>query len=593
MFVDRRFDYDFTILAPYVGVDISLGKDNDILWKSSRLSGITYGGIEMAYDSDYNIISSNVSTNKDGTESAMAITAKTEVKKDEFLYAYEYTYEYTGGKPEDVTTILNTAKDINDGDVFKKFYESTINGNDLSNYYWSTFNKNRISEKVMPTHSGETTPFRVFNHSGDTSLFNGEYNPKDNFVTKRLIDVGNIPQSTNFLYNNTSCSYSISTELNDDNRIIATASDGESTDIDLTFGNLVTFLTPTPSEESEDYSANYTVKNNKETPDGFKTLKFNNANLRFRYNIKSDGSYNVYTSLPFLIKVLPNDSSVNGIAYYKTINNKDITLDDAIKKIKFYDFFRWFKRDIHGYFKGDLPNGVGVIWNKNFIVNHTKFNSNYLYFRDTEEDTLLSSDNTKFASIVFTYDGSLDGSEVFAIAANREYQYTEDDNLTRHIRVIETSELYDCRKIMMNVFNYKNDNDDNKDNSSYAEFQNGDIIQHMGFKFSVKSNNNDICGIFNDLDRINFYFRYKWENNWYYIDDYNVELSDNEILFVSVALSKEIPLLNQGSSCKLQMFITTASGFVYRLNDMRIKRTDNNGSPTESNKRVYITYELS
>ena len=582
MFVDRRFDYDFTILAPYVGVDISLDKDNDILWKSSRLSGITYGGIEMAYDSDYNIIGSDVSIDN-GIESAKKIDD-----------TYEYTYEYSGVTPEDVKTILNKASDYTSSEdmgVFKKFYESTINGYDLSNYYWSTFNKNRIKQKVMPTHSGETEQFRVFDHSEDTDLFNGEYNPKDNFVTKRLIDVGNIKQSTNFLYNNTSCSYSISTELDDDNNIIATASDGESTDIDLTFGNLVTFLTPTPSEESEDYSANYTVKNNKETPDGFKTLKFNNANLRFRYNIKSDGSYNVYTSLPFLIKVLPNDSSVNGIAYYKTINKKGETVDDALKDIKFYDFFRWFKRDIHGYFKGDLPNGVGVIWNKNFIVNHTKFNSNYLYFRDTEEDTLLSSDNTKFASIVFTYDGSLEGSEVFAIAANREYQYTEDDNLTRHIRVIETSELYDCRKIMMNVFNYKNDNDDNKDNSSYAEFQNGDIIQHMGFKFLVKSKDNNICGIFNDLDRINFYFRYKWENNWYYIDDYNVELSDNEILFVSVALSKEMPLLNQGSSCKLQMFITTASGFIYRLNDMRIKRTDSNGSPSE-NKRVYITYEL-
>lgn len=70
MFVDRRFDYDFTILAPYVGVDISLDPTNDILWKSSRLSGITYGGIEMAYDSDYNIIGSNVSTGEDGTESA-------------------------------------------------------------------------------------------------------------------------------------------------------------------------------------------------------------------------------------------------------------------------------------------------------------------------------------------------------------------------------------------------------------------------------------------------------------------------------------------------------------------------------------------
>ena len=432
--------------------------------------------------------------------------------------------------------------------------------------------------------SSETTPFRIFDHSNDTDLFNGEYNPKYNFVTKRLIDVGNIPQSTNFLYNNTSCSYSISTELDDDNRIIATASDGESTDIDLTFGNLVTFLTPTPSEESEDYSANYVISNTE--IDGFKTLTFNHANLKFRYNIKSDGSYDVYTSLPFLIKVLPNikGASVNGIAYYKTINKKGETVDDALKDIKIYDFFRWFKEDIHGYFKGDLPNGVGVIWNKNFIVNHTKFNSNYLYFRDTEEDTLLSSDNTKFASIVFPYDGRLDGSEVFAIAANREYKYTEDDNLTRHIRVIETSELYDCRKIMMNVVN-KND-----DNSSYAEFQNGDIIQHMGFKFSVKSKNNNICGIFNDSSRINFSFRYNWNEKWYYIDDANVTLNGNE-MFVSVTLSKEMTPLGQNGSCILQIFITTASGFVYRLNNMRITRKDNNPSPS-GNNRVYITYDL-
>lgn len=568
MFVDRRFDYDFTILAPYVGVDISLDPKTDILWKSSRLSGITYGGIEMAYDSDYNIIGSNVSTSEDGTESAKKIDD-----------TYEYTYEYSGGENEDVKTILNKASDYTSSEdmgVFKKFYESTINGYDLSNYYWSTFNKNRIKQKVMPTHSSETAEFRVFDHSEDTGLFNGEYNPKDNFVTKRLIDVGNIPQSTNFLYNNTSCSYSISTELDDDNNIIATASDGESTDIDLTFGNLVTFLTPSPSEQSDDYSANYVISNT-EPQDGFKTLTFNDANLRFRYNIKSDGSYDVYTSLPFLIKVLSKDSSVNGIAYYKTINKKGKTVDDALKDIRIGVFAKryWVGR-WRISLSGELPNGVDFT----SIDNHT-------YFMDTEDNKVLSSDNTKFTSIVFTYGGKLSGdTEVFAIAANREYQYTEDDNLTRHIRVIETSELYDCRKIMMNVVN------ENDDNSSYAEFQNGDIIQHMGFKFSVKSKNNNICGIFNDLDRINFYFRYKWENNWYYIDEYNVELSDNEILFVSVALNKEIPLLKKYSYCKLQMFITTASGFIYRLNDMQITRTDINGSPNESNKRVYITYDL-
>lgn len=581
MFVDRRFDYDFTILAPYVGVDISLDKNPDILWKSSRLSGITYGGIEMAYDSNYNIIGSDVSISKDGIESAKPRYVSYHDTNDNTVkLACEYTYEYTGGHNEDVKTILNKASDYTnskDMGVFKKFYESTINGNDLSNYYWSTFNKERIKSL---NKSDEKESFRVFDHSEDGDLFNGEYNPDDNFVTKRLIDVGNIPQSTNFLYNNTSCSYSISTELDDDNHIIATASDGESTDIDLTFGNLVTFLTPSPSEQSDDYSANYNIQSNTET-DGFKTLIFNYANLRFRYNIKSEGSYNVYTSLPRLIRVLPEreiseTEKLNGISYYKTINKKDKTVDDALNDIRISGFL---KRDWAGRIKlsGELPNGVGF----------TSID-NYTYFMDTEENTLLSSDNTKFTSIVFAYGGALSGgTEVFAIAANREYQYTEDDNLKRHIRVIETSELYDCRKIMMNVVN------ENDDNSSYAELQNGDIIQHMGFKFLVKSKNNNICGIFNDLDRINFYFRYKWENNWYYIDDYNTKLSeknDNEML-VSVALSKEMPLLNQGSYCTLQMFIITASGFIYRLNNMRITRKDNNPSPS-GNNRVYITYEL-
>lgn len=182
MFVDRRFDYDFTILAPYVGVDISLEPNTDILWKSSRLSGITYGGIEMAYDSDYNIISSYVSINEDGTESAEPRYVSYYDTKDKTVkLACEYTYEYSGVTPEDVKTILNKASDYTSSEdmgVFKKFYESTINGYDLSNYYWSTFNKNRITQKVMPTHSSETAQFRVFDHSGDTDLFNGEYNPK-------------------------------------------------------------------------------------------------------------------------------------------------------------------------------------------------------------------------------------------------------------------------------------------------------------------------------------------------------------------------------------------------------------------------------
>ena len=61
MYVDRRFDYDFTVLAPVIGNNISLytDKNRNIVWKGGRLSGWTYNGIEMSYDENYNIISAD------------------------------------------------------------------------------------------------------------------------------------------------------------------------------------------------------------------------------------------------------------------------------------------------------------------------------------------------------------------------------------------------------------------------------------------------------------------------------------------------------------------------------------------------------
>ena len=73
MTVDRRLDYNLVLFGPCTSSAISLyGKITDPddptkkktspkenMWKGARISGMTYNGVEMSYDKDYNIISAD------------------------------------------------------------------------------------------------------------------------------------------------------------------------------------------------------------------------------------------------------------------------------------------------------------------------------------------------------------------------------------------------------------------------------------------------------------------------------------------------------------------------------------------------------
>ena len=64
MSIDRRFDYNLNVFAPIQSTSFALhstaGEERP--WKSGRVSGTTYGGIEMSYDTEYNIISADMNT---------------------------------------------------------------------------------------------------------------------------------------------------------------------------------------------------------------------------------------------------------------------------------------------------------------------------------------------------------------------------------------------------------------------------------------------------------------------------------------------------------------------------------------------------
>ena len=157
------------------------------------------------------------------------------------------------------------------------------------------------------------------NTNTNTNNGGGQYNGEfgiDNFTTKRVIDVTNIPKSKTLLYNVTSCGYDIEASLDLDNNITCEAVDGESTDIEITFKKPITIITP---DDKDFANLSYSRKGND-------FVANNTCTIKFRYNALNDVNYNIYTKTPKAVKVLTS----------KNLTNKD--LPDLITSLKITPF---------------------------------------------------------------------------------------------------------------------------------------------------------------------------------------------------------------------------------------------------------------
>ena len=597
MFLDRRFDYDLVVLAPFIGSSFSLGDDNKVTWKSSRLSGFTYGGIEMAYDDEYNIISANTTDS-----SASAINS-----------VYEYTYSYNGNSDENVHTMLNKARDINNGNVFKRFYESTINDLDVTKMYWSTFNKDRLVANSSSFNDDTSIP-RVFQYPKDNeSLYNGEF-AKDNFTTKRFIDIGNIPRSTDFSYGVTCCGYDLDTELNSDGEILAKAVDGETTSIDLTFESPITFINP--SSDNKDYGNVVYSHVKGSSKDGYRIFKASECSLMFKYNTKDSSDYDVYTKTPKAIKVLWDGmrdvigDKQDGITYYKTIEKKqdsDITLDDAIEKIKFKDGeFNKSTVSFWDKLKGEsisviLPEGTEL--GDGYKSKYDKREINGTFFKDSESHEFLMSNDTRFGEIIFskTFKLDRDRAKVFSILVDREYRYQANDNLTRHLRTIETSDLYDCRDLLIKPLNkVKNKDDSGETLYSYttlSDFGQTDVTvsgssagsttastkvltQVISFEFRFSTSGKAInleCQAFADTSMMTYTFKFSNRSDSYYLTPSNTTVTQSDdgkycYIRITVNWTQDMGTLfdSKWNTCKCIVLAKTNSNFSYKMNEFSI-----------------------
>ena len=393
--------------------------------------------------------------------------------------------------------------------LFKEFYESRINEIDLRHLHWSLFNRERLKYYTTPNHTNQQkdgcgvnainnpeNPFYVYNYPYDKyeNEYNCDFNRDDvkekKYPTKRFLDVCNLPQTTLYTYHTTSCSYAIKSYITDDGEIMAKTKPGENVDIKFDWSNPITVIPP--NDSSTEY-ANITYKPRTNYCGYYPfsdcvCFSASTGAIAFRMNPYTCTGFKVYTKAPRLIQVLPyvdeppsdGQRDIDGIGYLKTFNpanefggkkygdNIGRTLDDAIADVTldggtfeslYTNYFSGRLKDIHvpeGVEKEDsyrTKMGVGV---------------SGIFFK--KNGKLITSDDDDFTNIIFKKniinltngklkdvddkcnpDGKPAKARVFTILVDREYQYTTDDNLTRHVRTLQTSDLFDCRPLYMKV----------------------------------------------------------------------------------------------------------------------------------------------
>ena len=469
MFVDRRLDFNLEILAPSTGSNIRLyplvdGKPSpkEKVWKGGRISGTTYGGIEMSYDDDYNILSAD--TNDEFTEA---------VKNNKL----EYTINYSSTPGEDAKTYFNEKPEVP-----RRLYEAELNGVDIRDMFWSEGRKETLTALVSsPENKLEKGNIYYYKYpSRTTGLYNGDFyrksviisdrNRVSNYPTKRYIDVGNLPMvggSSSLLLS--SCNYNVKPTLDSvTGELQLKTSKGESLEYEFSFQKPITMVQPS-SENDTFGNVNYKyVTSMNVGGDLYYNLMADTATLMFKLNsFKCDG-FNVYTQGPKILRVLPYIDGIDGISFYKTITNNGNedgpyagsgTINDTLYHRNYGIIVDYFHR------VGERNNNFGLLFlstNDTLTSEPIEYNGDYennfgehvpgffLKYRDSDE--YVESNALELNNVIFSKTIALNSdTRVFTIVIEREFESTSNDNLKKHISTVETSDLYDARPLLLSI----------------------------------------------------------------------------------------------------------------------------------------------
>lgn len=353
-FIDRRFDYDFIFITGRRTNHFDVnGVETASTWNLTRVSAVTYNGIEMLYDDRYNIVSKTGNT--------------------------EYNYDY------DVTSSLTvTLKDSNSTN-YKKFYDSKLYYSnseyvDLIDAYDSSYHTGIIDgcEHVMATDLQVNGDFGL-NSNGNVT-----------YPTIRTINFKNIPYGDKYTFTNVSCSYdNISIEQQGSN-ITAKVTRGDEASYTIDSSEIVSLVC-----------------------NGFESDCANG-----KYNIGFTGSGTTLKS-----------TKINELKF-------NINTTDAIGfRSKFGELGLRICKDNTGHTKMASAKTVTSYAALNNAFNET------IWTATTSTDSFIDSEDVRNTEYVAT--GNIDSATKFLnVIFDRVYFSTAADSLTKKIRVINTSTMF-------------------------------------------------------------------------------------------------------------------------------------------------------
>lgn len=659
MFVDRRLDFKLCILAPSSGQNIRLyplenqtgtrrKKDpntgeyikdpttgeyvmeeytfkgqspKENVWKGGRISGVTYGGIEMSYDEDYNILSA------DTTDDNNSVTKNNKL---------EYTMTYSNNAGEDAKTYFNE-----NPEQPRRLYEAELNGVDIRDYFWSNSRKPALTTIATSTENSLRNGIIYFYKypTKINNLFNGDFTRKtvvksdrntvSNYPTKRYIDVGNLPMvggvSSMYL---ASCGYDMRPSIDSQSKQLSvTAVRGETLDYEFNFQRPITMMTP--SSENETFgNVNYRYA---VTTDGWIKMVADTASLMFRINTFECNGFNVYNHFPKIIRVLPYIDGLDGISYYKTVTSngkEDEGLSPEIYKSKgtlesklrndnlvLYEFHKIgdtaSRRIAFFSLTADTITSEAVEYNDWYVDNTGRERGGSFIAKEGTGDNpqILKSNENEWNNITFVRTIDLgEDTKVFAVLLERNFESSSKDNLTKQIDTVETSDLYDARPLLMQLdaentyvqmgvmgvnTEINNDTSTNVDDGeenpdadtqviSTAESTGQVHMQTFGFKFKFNLNADPVdaqCEAFSDIDTMSYTFIFTNARNesfsLYPYDIRPIEGESNDsvsVVGMKIKWSQDMGIAADEvwySNINLTILGKTRDGFVYKIPNLK------------------------
>ena len=561
----------------------------------------------------------------------------------------EYTYKYSSDDfEEDVKTVYNPSPmtsrrlyeaTLNGADIREAFWSTPRRESMWT--YGGIQNQTKIEDYGGYDNEGNPQPYYFKYPYANLSLYNGDFDRDTmnvNYPTKRYIDVGNVPALAGYsgLYL-TSCSYNTKPTINDETgELNMKTTAGESLELDFGFDSIVTMTALAESETKSSFFFTFLKPISSDDIFGHVTYTANSSTFIhgigdyysarvqkilpiFYINTFEVEGYNVYNHTPRLIRVLPytgqnlrercypeNNSSLglDGISYIKmscsyptdpnssrpTYEGVNRTLDDAIRDVTVHKFGYCTWIGLYGKYDCYCPETVG--WVDTIRLKNGMEITDW-FFTEKDSKKPLTSDSYEFNNILFGKEispGNIyenDGVGVFAILLQREYESTTDDNLTKHIRTLEFSSLFDCRPL-----EFKPDVLYGTDSGhTYVDYQEAIVdgvtvqkfIQTLSFKFRFNEETtlplSRNCEAFANVDSMSYTIYVKNRDESYSLDaeaEYIPRQGGDHYgyLILTSKWTEEMGIIPD-KQWKNDLIVTivgkTREGFTYKINEVHLE----------------------